>query len=697
MDMLRGLLVLMAVASSEIAFPIEDDSSIMMLQVRAKRVDNQTNQSYHPDSQTNQSYHPEKMEKHYHHHSHHHHGSGLHYPTKPCLPPICKHQDTKGRCESAGCDWHDFASSFSYDGTCSGYAYHFDDPDATSHSCYSFFDKYKCLATNGCRWETNSWSSNGICDGESRLYCGGQWSADPCDVFSCASQLGLALVEQRPKEAEVLFRRAHKGYLKALGLESTATATAALNLAESRKRLGRPDEAPTVSTQNLLQVPDGDVKVMVRGCRGCYLAGAAGCKVHEAEVNFRFVYEREPRPSLHGKAPFCHNAAPATLSALHEAGRHQEARELFELATDGLERTLGADHPNYKAARASQNYEDLKRSAGAAASFRRDPQRMADLLIKTGLIDLGTRKKIGTTREVCKMFYALMGAHKLESDVFSVLRLWEWFIALSNEDLGSTDKYKGLEETARDYVAACPRYLGRTPSYIESGEMDPDQCDKDVPGPYLRVRFEESDDGIYRWRQNIAEEKRPEISDAWKPLPCDYLSGTFCSPSMKIPGPAADRVRPLPNKLCAWLRGRSVPKLVSIKHSIEQTPPYDFLREEEQEETDEKGSVVMVTYLYVWYKTLQGEVYYRRLTKGGGLGEEYDGGKEVHPQLLRVQEDLGVGSRGRLGVSSQGCHLAVGEPEPIESYPRPAEGSQGGQRLEFTTLEDGAAEFYQQK
>ena len=31
-----------------------------------------------------------------------------------------------------------------------------------------------------------------------------------------------------------------------------------------------------------MQVPDGDVKVMVRGCRGCYLAGAAGCKDLEA-------------------------------------------------------------------------------------------------------------------------------------------------------------------------------------------------------------------------------------------------------------------------------------------------------------------------------------------------------------------------------------------------------------------------------
>ena len=113
-----------------------------------------------------------------------------------------------------------------------------------------------------------------------------------------------------------------------------------------------------------------------------------------------------------------------------------------------------------------------------------------------------------------------------------------------------------------------------------------------------------------------------------KPLPYDYLSGTFCSPSLKIPGPGADRFRPLPNKLCAWLRGGNVRKLVSIKHSIEQTPPYYFLHEEEQDETDEKVSVVMVTYLYVWYKTLQGEVYYRRSTKGGGLGEEYYQGKK---------------------------------------------------------------------
>ncbi|CAE7629969.1 SEC14L1 [Symbiodinium sp. KB8] len=183
-----------------------------------------------------------------------------------------------------------------------------------------------------------------------------------------------------------------------------------------------------------------------------------------------------------------------------------------------------------------------------------------------------------------------MGAHKLDSDVFSVLRLWEWFIALSNQDLGSADKYKGLEETACDYVAACPPYLGRTPSYIEFGEMDPEECDKDVPGPYLRMRFEESDDGIYRWRQNIAEEKRSEINDAWRPLPYDYLSGTFCSPSTKIPGPGADRFRPLPNKLCDFNSSKFMP-ISSLACSTSWQKGAGGTGE--HEETDEKGSVVM--------------------------------------------------------------------------------------------------------
>ena len=51
----------------------------------------------------------------------------------------------------------------------------------------------------------------------------------------------------------------------------------------------------------------------------------------------------------------------------------------------------------------SQTRESLNRKVEEYLDHR-DPQRMADLLIKPGLIDLGTRKKIETTREVCKMF-----------------------------------------------------------------------------------------------------------------------------------------------------------------------------------------------------------------------------------------------------------------------------------------------------
>ncbi|CAE7910821.1 unnamed protein product [Symbiodinium sp. KB8] len=220
----------------------------------------------------------------------------------------------------------------------------------------------------------------------------------------------------------------------------------------------------------------------------------------------------------------------------------------------------------------------LRLAAAVAESARyldrRDPQRMA-VLIETGLIDLGTRKKMGTTREVCKMFYALMD-------------LW---------DLGSAAKYKIMSLPAHDIW--------------------------DVPGPYLRVRFEESDDGIYRWRQNITEEKR----------------------------------------------GGNVRKLVSIKHSIEQTPPYYFLHEEEQDETDEKVSVVMVTYLYVWYKTLQGEVYYRRSTKGGGLGEEYYQGKKYILSYSESKKTLvSITDVGRQHLLTPSCFKA--EPVRLPSIGR---------------------------
>ena len=76
-------------------------------------------------------------------------------------------------------------------------------------------------------------------------------------------------------------------------------------------------------------------------------------------------------------------------------------------------------------------------------------------------------------------------------------------------------------------------------------------------------------------------------------------------------------------------------------------------------------------------------------------------GEEVHPQLLRVQEDPGVGSHGRLGVSSQGCHLVTWLLENrslsdlIPGRRKGRKGVNDWNESKVTTLEDAAAEFYQ--
>eukprot|EP00930_Biecheleria_cincta_P031170 TRINITY_DN21631_c0_g2_i1.p1 TRINITY_DN21631_c0_g2~~TRINITY_DN21631_c0_g2_i1.p1 ORF type:complete len:1478 (+),score=338.07 TRINITY_DN21631_c0_g2_i1:79-4512(+) len=230
-----------------------------------------------------------------------------------------------------------------------------------------------------------------------------------------------------------------------------------------------------------------------------------------------------------------------------------------------------------------------------------DSAYLAQLIEKTGLPLMGTRKNV-KQEEAAEMLLALVGTHKLESDMFSVVRLWQWL-----------SKEAGVLKRANGHTAGCPRYLGRTPSYMEFGEVDPPEEEKET-GIQLLVRYEEYDDAYYRWNGSKAEEKRPEIRDCgWMRLVWDPLLGTFCSPSMLLPD---GRHRPLPNKVCAWLRGRNIMKLVSIKHSMEATPAYSSLREEisliDGQETEE---------LYVSYKN-HGEVRYRR--SPGGLGMEID-------------------------------------------------------------------------
>ena len=230
-----------------------------------------------------------------------------------------------------------------------------------------------------------------------------------------------------------------------------------------------------------------------------------------------------------------------------------------------------------------------------------DSAYLAHLIEKTTLPLMGTRRNVNQ-EEAAEMLLALVGTHKLESDMFSVVRLWQW---LSKEE--------GVLMRANGHTAGCPRYLGRTPSYMEFGEVDPPEEEKET-GIQLLVRYEEYDDAYYRWNGSKAEEKRPEIRDCgWMRLVWDPLLGTFCSPSMLLPD---GRHRPLPNKVCAWLRGINITKLVSIKYSTEATPAYSSLREDttvvDEQDTEE---------LYVLYKN-HGEVRYRR--SPGGLGMEID-------------------------------------------------------------------------
>ena len=261
------------------------------------------------------------------------------------------------------------------------------------------------------------------------------------------------------------------------------------------------------------------------------------------------------------------------------------------------------------------------------------PDRLGNLLQRSGLMYLGTRKisEDDMQDQAHKMLLALIGAHTLESDLFGAIQLWEWFIDLADEDVGENE-YRSLK-AANAITAACPSFLGRTSSYLEFGEEEPGEDDKDeygrvVPGPYLRVRYEESDDALYRWKGYVVQEQRPEISSDWKPVFFDASIGTLCSPTMKyvLSSTREQKPQPLPNKCVAWLRGRPMNRLINIKHGQEETPLYEYLREEAHEE-QVNGEMVYVAYLYVYYKWTKREVAYRRSLHGGLGIESFDGQK----------------------------------------------------------------------
>ena len=228
-------------------------------------------------------------------------------------------------------------------------------------------------------------------------------------------------------------------------------------------------------------------------------------------------------------------------------------------------------------------------------------QFLAELAVRNKMPQHGERKGIGVN-EASEMLLALIGSLKLESDMFAVASLWSWLT-------GNAVLHK-----ANLHTSALPHYQGRTPSYIELGETEPLDDDSGSGITWLKVRYEDYDDSFYRWRGCRAEELRSGIPGSkWEALVWDTVLATFCSPSMLHRN---GNHRPLPNKVVAWLRGRPINKLVSIKNKIAETAMCTTLREEVDELLGEKHSWLLVKYF-----ELDRHVAYRRSAEGG-LGYE---------------------------------------------------------------------------
>ena len=264
--------------------------------------------------------------------------------------------------------------------------------------------------------------------------------------------------------------------------------------------------------------------------------------------------------------------------------------------------------------------EQLKALAGDVIK----EERLALLLVNSHLLDTCGRS-VASQKEAATILEALVGAHLLEADFFSVAKLWEWLTGYN--EFGP----------ALLHLGGSRPFSGRTESYTELWEGEPEQLRKlitipksaCVPGEeeradaLLLVRYVDYDDAIYRRTGVCGEELRPDTQDArWERVVWDPNLGTYCSPSMKD---SCGRRRPLANKVNAWLRGRAFGALVKIKKNGD-TPDY----------TDIHESLDGV--LHVLYKKYGVHKYFRR--NGETIGVEQsskDDAKEF--QLLGFSEE----------------------------------------------------------
>ncbi|CAL1148748.1 unnamed protein product [Cladocopium goreaui] len=226
------------------------------------------------------------------------------------------------------------------------------------------------------------------------------------DRFTCFNNLALALDSlDHHVEAEVYFRKAHVGMVKGHdGHDSLGTANVAANWARQLQRHNRHAEAAALyhsafttrraalgvahpetlevqaswaaSLLSLNRLAEAE-EVLQEALPHHHQLSAAAAQAHstlgqalrlqgklsEALEHFRFAYQifSDQRGNHAESNVFA--AASNLASMLHDAKRWEEAEQMFRVAIDGLEQTLGKQHANSQAARV--NYESFLKDMAA--------------------------------------------------------------------------------------------------------------------------------------------------------------------------------------------------------------------------------------------------------------------------------------------------------------------------------------------
>ncbi len=259
--------------------------------------------------------------------------------------------------------------------------------------------------------------------------------------------------------------------------------------------------------------------------------------------------------------------------------------------------------------------KQLERRANALI----DINRIASLFVKSSLPEAFSRRHLKDPDEAATQFRALAGAHFLDGDFFAVYKLWRrltdsdelkpalLYVGGSKPLRCHTDSYTELWEGQYEHL------IDMIPRNSVSAEVIKREQPDEV---FLLVRYVESGSALYRRSGQTGEELvLGKKGQTWMAVVWNPRIGSFCSPGLKN---SECEPKPFPNKVGAWLRGKSFAcfaRWKRIRICKEAIPRYVSLRESCDETT---GSSI----LYVRYEeTRLGVVQYRR-GLNGGLGTE---------------------------------------------------------------------------